>query len=396
MGAPYMWIGIWDPDMDDATMLEKCGDSLRRAGARVRTERGASGGLSVEVSRYDAFAEPGEVVGITASRSVEGSGGLVEFVVSWEYFDTGGRVAAPLAWARFREALAQLIADVRPLIVVCPVECAVDELPDPPAEAAYDLFQTGWVDPTRLAPSQRSAFARVLEGGPRSELVGGWWWSDYAPLDPGGRGSDDSEALSQALYEAWTGRGVVGRGVPTADLDLPLALTEVWLWSSERNERELLRETADWAASKNVDVEGIAVGPNGEPGFFPITVELEAGDKRGIELVRRMASDLRASWVAFMPESGLAVPGLTPDIPSTGVLFNFWVADAWIGVDALGELDDILAGAHRETLADGTLFVTDPSTLPDGRFADWCRDPAARWDRLVDAAAVLARHAGAT
>lgn len=395
MGAPYMWIGIWDPDADDLTLLEKCGDSLQRAGARVRTERGPGGGVSVGVSRYKALAEPGETVEITASRPDGGEGGLVEFVVSCDYFDSAG-VSDPVAWGRFREALARLIADVRPLIVVCPVECAVDELPDPPEDAAYDLFQTGWVDPTRLAPSQRSAFARALDGGPKAELAGGWWWSEYAPLDPGGRGSENSDTLSQALYEAWTGRGVGAREVPTADLDLPMALTEVWLWSSERDERELVRQAVAWATSVKVDVEGIAVGPNGEPGLFPVTVELEAGDQRGIELVRRIAADLGPSWVAFMPESGLAVPGLTPEIPSTGVLFNFWVADAWIGADALGELDSILAGAHRETLAGGTLFVTDPSTLLDGRFADWCRDPAARWDRLVDAAAVLARRARAT
>jgi hypothetical protein len=198
-----------------------------------------------------------------------------------------------------------------------------------------------------------------------------------------------------AVYEAWTGRRVTPALSSPADLDLPLARTEVWLWSSVRGERDLLRETVEWATASDAPVEGIEIGPNGEPGLLPVTIEFAAGDVRGIEMVRQIAMEIAPSWVAFMPESGLAVPGLTPEIPSTGVLSNFWVADEWIGVEALAQLDRILSGAHRETLASGTLFVTDPSTMSDGVFADWCRDPAARWDRLVDAAAVLARRARA-
>ena len=74
----------------------------------------------------------------------------------------------------------------------------------------------------------------------------------------------------------------------------------------------------------------------------------------------------------------------------TGVLVNPWVSRDWAGAE-LAELETALAGAHREELAGGVLWVTEPglADLPDASWAD--RDT--RWDRLVDVAAILSRIA---
>ena len=110
----------------------------------------------------------------------------------------------------------------------------------------------------------------------------------------------------------------------------------------------------------------------------------------GLELLRRWVSVLRPTWGAFLPDSGIAVPGLTPEIPSTGVLPNVWVSGTWTADDLGRRLLAILDGAYREDFAGGTLLVTDPTLVPGAELAEWCHDPDARWDRLVDAAALLA------
>jgi hypothetical protein len=110
----------------------------------------------------------------------------------------------------------------------------------------------------------------------------------------------------------------------------------------------------------------------------------------GLELLRRWIRILTPTWGALLPDSGIAVPGLTPEIPSTGVLHDFWINGTWTADDLGRRLLATLDGAHREDLVDGTLLVTDPALVPGEVLAGWCYDPEARWDRLVDAAALLA------
>lgn len=180
-------------------------------------------------------------------------------------------------------------------------------------------------------------------------------------------------------------------------LDLPGALPELWFWAADRSDEQLIADVRSWATREGHPPDDVGVGPNGLPGWFPVVLELgeDVDAATGLVPLRRAVAAVHPSWAALLPESGIAVPGLAPDIPSTGVLPNVWVNDAWI--DGQRErLLHVLEGAHREELAGGVLIMTDQDLVPDGRFADWCYDPAARWDRLVDAAAVLAAAARAS
>jgi hypothetical protein len=398
IGAPYFWIGLWDPDRSDDQLLEACAAFLERQGARVNRIITEDGESAVQFSHYQALCPPDDDMLVEPGREDGGPGGLVQIVVPVDYFDEHPRLKPAKAWARMRGALERLLADVRPLLMVCPVELPVDELPDPPPEISELLFDVGWVDPNRLDDRRRRAFDEALRGGPRAEVAGGWWWSADANLDPSGRGVEDAHALSRAVYSAWTGDAAPepaeDEGWPS---DMPTGLPELWFWSTDRDEDQLAADVSTWAVSEGLPPESIKVGPNGEPGWFPVVSELDPAEdpKTGLERLRRAVVSVRSSWAALLPESGIAIPGLTPDIPSTGVLPNVWVSDAWLS-DRRVRLEAVLDGAHREALAEGVLLVTDPALLPDGRFAGWCYDPAARWDRLVDAASVLAEAARAS
>jgi hypothetical protein len=279
------------------------------------------------------------------------------------------------------------------------VELSVDLVPDPPPQLSELLFNVGWVDPNRLDERQRRAFDQALQHGPRADVAGGWWWSGDASLDPLGRTAEDPPGLARAVYGAWTGRPAPApaeeEGWPS---DMPTGLPELWFWSAERDEEELAADVWEWAVSEGVPPESIGVGLNGEPGWFPVVVDLDpdADLTAGLDRLRRAVAAVRPSWAALLPESGIAVPGLTPDIPSTGVVPNVWVSAAWMPDEARAHLDTVLDGAHREEITGGVLWVTDPELVPDGRFADWCYDPAAKWDRLVDAASILAITARAS
>ncbi|MGH9039597.1 MAG: hypothetical protein ACRDZ3_05145 [Acidimicrobiia bacterium] len=399
MGAPYLWIGVWDPDRTDDELSAACAASFERRGARVVPKITEDGRRVIRISHYEALCPPGDYLLVEPGREDAGPGGLVQIVVPIDYFEEPPRLKPAKAWARMRTALERLLTDVRPLLMVCPVELSVDLVPDPPEELSELLFNVGWVDPQRLDERQRRAFDEALLLGPRADVAGGWWWSGDPNLEAEGRTADDPRSLARAVYGAWTRRPAPGPDTREEwPDDLPTAQPELWFWAAERTDEALEADIARWGGDEGVPPERIGVGTNGEPGWFPVVVELDpdGGVTVGINLLRRAVASVRLSWGAFLPESGIAVPGLTPEIPSTGVLPNVWVSDGWLVGEARAEVEAALDGAHREELEGGVLLVTDPEVLPDGDFAGWCYDPAARGDRLVDAASILARTARAS
>jgi hypothetical protein len=395
--GPAMWIGMWDPERDDAALLEACAVSLEGAGARVRRTTHDDGRAMVVVDHYPALCPPGEDLAVEPPRDASNlGGGLVATALRMPWFDEQPEPAA--AWARFLEAIGRLLADVQPLLVACPVELGVDELPDPDPADADGLFRTGWVDPDRLDPPRREAFDRALRDGPRTELAGGWWWSADPDRDPAHRGAADGSGLSRAIYAAWTGDAVPAAPLPVMTAaDASASEPQLWWWAADRADGQLLADVAAWAEREGYHQGDVELGTEGAPGWFPVIVSLGWGadPAGGLASLRRAVAAVRPSWAALQPESGLLVPGVDLEIPASGVLEHVWVGHDWIG-GRLDRLAQVLDGAHREELAGGTLFVTDPGLSPQGRFADWARDPEARWDRLVEAAVVLAEAARAS
>jgi hypothetical protein len=208
-------------------------------------------------------------------------------------------------------------------------------------------------------------------------------------LRPGAAPAGDwrrRRALAAAVFEAWTGRAVPP---PADDPEAPAAdavVPEVWWWTPDADPEALLGRVS---AELPEPVKAY-VGP-GEPGWQPVVCELAPGAApQGLDLVRRTAATVAASWVALQPSGGLAVPGFDPELPMTGVLVNPWVSRSWAG-DALPELEAAFTGAYREEVADGVLWVTDArlAPVPD---PTWTDDDT-RWARLVTAADVLSRAA---
>ena len=398
MPGPSLWVAVWDPDRDDEGLVDALATALERAGAKVRRARRDGEPLAL-FQRYQAFGPPGEELAIEPARPGGGPGGLVQFAVDVAFFEEHPKLKPAKAWGRFRDGLGRLLGEVRPLLAVCAVEFPVDELPDPPPETAEHLFRTGWVNPERLDEQRRRAFERALDGGPVSELAGGWWWSADPALDPAGLGAADERALTRALYQAWTERPLLASlGEEPAAHSGPLAPCELWFWAADRDDEQLLADVRAWAEGEGHGAGTVGLGSNGAPGWFPVTLSFgdDAEPAAALAALRQAVARVQPSWGALLPESGIAVPGLTPDYPSTGVLPNVWVQRDWIGGERLERLRTALDGAHAEELAGGVLLVTMPELLPEGQFAEWCRDPAARWDRLVDAAAILAEAARAS
>jgi hypothetical protein len=389
-----MWVGLWEPDTTDAALLEACAASLERAGARVTRGTDDAGSPYALCRRYEALCPPDDELVLEPGRLSGGPGGLVALILPVDHFDQHPKLKPAKAWARMRRALERLLADVRPLLVACPIELSVEDLPAPPPEAAGLLFVTGWVAPDRLDSGRREAFERALRNGPRAEMAGGWWWSAHPDLDPAGRGAPDAEALSDAVYEAWTGQGAppVSPAPEALPAGGPWGAAELWFWDAGRDDDQLLADAVAAALTEGLDSASVDLGPNGAPGWFPVVISLDGHQSLsdGLELLRRWIGVLMPTWGALLPESGIAVPGLTPEIPSTGVLPNVWVNGAWTADDLGRRLLATLEGAHREDLAGGTLLVTDPMLVPGAELAEWCHDPEVRWDRLVDAAALLA------
>jgi hypothetical protein len=199
-------------------------------------------------------------------------------------------------------------------------------------------------------------------------------------------------AVVAAAYEAWTGMATEPPDDAPLGFDPSTPIPQVWWWS-QGEDPEAVRLRVDAAASGDVVADGARpraayVDPSGEPGWQAVVVDLAPGAAaEGLGLLRSTVGAVRPSWAALQPAGGLAVPGMDPDIPETGVLVNAWVSREWVG-DQLSALEDVFAGAYREELADGVLWVTDSriAELPDA--AAWGDDDA-RWERLVAAADVL-------
>lgn len=108
-----------------------------------------------------------------------------------------------------------------------------------------------------------------------------------------------------------------------------------------------------------------------------------------IDDLRQTLGEIAPSWAGVQQRSGFIMPG-PDDNPQTAFLGI--VIHPWIG-DALSEMDRALAGCHREEVADGILWITDPDLAPDSRFADDWYDPETRLERLSAAAMILGRVA---
>jgi hypothetical protein len=382
VSAPYLHVGLYDPGRDGAALREAARVHLMLGGAEVERSDGVwevSSGTPLAAGGRDAWLEVLPV----------DDGGLVDVVV-----ELGDLVLGPPA-SRHDLLLAalDLVAGVRPVLATLAVEEPPDGLPDPGWPEASTLLVAGWVDPARAGAARRLRFDRLAEAGVAVPYADGLAWGLDDAVRPGEQSRTAGAppwVVAAAVYEAWTGREAeLPQPVPPPrpEDDPAAAIPQLWWWSQDEDP-DAVRERVEAALPDGVESW---VDPSGDPGWQAVITNLGRGRAAaGLDLLRDAVAAVRPSWAAVQPAGGLAVPGMDPSLPMTGVLANPWVSRDWAGAE-LPELDDALAGTHREEFGDGVLWVTDPrlADLPDESWAD----DDVRWDRLVAVAAILSRIA---
>jgi hypothetical protein len=382
VSAPYLHVGLYDPDRGGEILREAARVHLVLAGADVEPAEGAWA-----VRAGTPLAAGGRGAWLTVLPA--GGAGLVDVVV-----ELGDLAPEPPRGRRdLLLAVLDLVGGVRPVLATVAVEEPPDGLPDLRWPEASTLLVAGWVDPARAGAARRLRFERLAEAGVAVPYAGGLAWGLDDALRPGepSRTADAPPwAVAAAAYEAWTGTEaeLPQPGPPPRPDDDPVAaIPQLWWWSQGEDPGDV-RERVVAAVPAGVESW---VDPSGDPGWQAVITNLGHGRAAaGLDLLRDAVAAVRPSWAAVQPAGGLAVPGMDPSLPVTGVLANPWVSREWAGAD-LPELEDALAGTHREEVGDGVLWVTDPglADLPD---PSWAGD-AVRWDRLVAVAAILSRIA---
>jgi hypothetical protein len=416
-GGPLWSLGLWTADLSVAELVDHTVVALHATGVTtVRSGTTSDGHALIELtSKQLPSSPPG---GVTVAELPVHIGALVEVCVSGAKVD-----GAPVAMARrLAGALAGVVLAVRPALATLSVEHPPAPLPYPDSDEAWGLFVAGWVDPAQCNDSQVAAFERLRDRGRAWPWGEGLWWSGAELLCPDAltAAHDWDRGISEQAYECWM-RGVrepwaekvvdshvdAGGGSPAssgrAGLEegsyaapgLPAVMSappQLWFWSAEAAPEALAERVRHW-----LEDDGFVVwtGPEQDPRWRPVvaTAPSDMALAEALEALRTVAGEVACDWAGLHPEGWLAVPGLDPTNPATGIVAHVWVRDEWLGPDAAA-LRAAMPGAHHEVVADGVLWVTSPALAPDVD-PSWS-DHDVRFDRWVAAATVLAAAARRT
>lgn len=390
MSGPLMYLGMWDARRDSRTLYADVAAALERDGARLDP-------ATVAVWDHEHFSPAGEAGDLDYLEPNNGEGGLVQLDWSTGSVEGGGTAA----WRRLNDAVAALVLAVRPTLATVSDEWPADGyLPDPDWDDASHLFWEGWVDLAGLTPQRRARFEELARRGLAAPLGPGLWWTANKPevgpvelprplpLDP--RRHPDY-ALAAEVYHAWTGR----TAPEPEDTGPPVPLrfgrtTDLWFWSTDREQTQ--RRVFELLAPRGYESIYVDEGIEDDR-WRPIMAVHELGFDQPVPNALADLRDVVAAapmaWAALHRNNGMVLPGYAPsdDIVS-GQVEHPWVSLDWIGAD-LPRLDAALAGCHREELAGGVLYVTDPALAPDTEFGPGWDDKDTRMARITAAAVIL-------
>jgi hypothetical protein len=381
-----MSIGFWSATDSPQELFTKLVKGLEVQGATVAMHTESSGHVR-DHSCFGPHDEAGDIEILDCS-----DGSLVEIVWSIGAIDHGPWSA----WKPVRDSVAPLIRSVRPTLAVVAEESSNRPLPDPDWTQAESLFAAGWVDIDTCAGVQRVAFLKLKDDGMCVDLNAGLWWNSWQGL-----GSEAAAILPRrrdlaaAVYQAWTGRvapppePVMEPSYTTEDLAPP----QLWFWSHTRPASELSE-----VVERAVHPRGLSayVWDFGQPSPWPFAIAQFMPQGRSVD---ELLGDLRAalgemspSWAGLQPKGGFLMPGPEVDHPAMAMIDHPWVRRSWIGSD-LPRLETVLAGCHREDVAEGILWVTDPTLAPNSEFTEDWYDADERFERLSKAADILSQAA---
>jgi len=390
MPGPLLYLGLWDAEVSSLGLLDRVCTHLAGAGATI--ERAHEFGAVIR--DFAPFVADGDTAGVHIIDPQGGPDGLLQVVTSIEDINGSPRPV----WRPFLDQVLALVQAVNPALAVVAVEWPADDLPDPDWESATMLFNTGWVNLSKCRLEQRAAFEDILRLGLASRLGDGVWWSIWDDLNPENEPNVHPQPLFLArVYEAWTGRK------PSPEqLDWPEPVTlsaeemaprQLWFWSASTSVEILEQRVALAAKTRGLATK---VSDFGQLAPWPIVISQFVPLGRSIEALlkdlRAIVGQIALSWAGVQPKSGFVMPGPDAQNPFLSIVTHPWVSREWIG-DELPRLEEALAGCHREELAAGILWITDPDLVPDGHFADDWYDAHERFERLIAAAEVLGQAA---
>jgi hypothetical protein len=404
-----MSFGLFDPERSGEELVDACMRSLSHVGAQVeRTNRPFGGGEAmVRLGTYPPLNPRGGDLEVrTWLDEIEDT---PRSLVTCDLFidpERDGGDDPSGVWRRFREAAVRLAGDVRPLISTWGNESANFDLDYASDLFAAHMYWEGWVDPARFDAARRAQLDAALSAGPRGEWAGGWWWwpaeLDDDPSEITPAQARAARTRSEAIWTAVTGRS-------RSDLDeyrerqrsqgYGLPRPRLMFWAADRDDERLLDDVRDWGAANSHPPGEVDLGSDigGGPGWLPVQVPLdpEAEPTVWLDALRAAVAAVQPSWGALQVGNDGGVPGLDPTFLTIAWLENVWVRHDWIG-DRLAALTRHLDGAHRETLAGGTLLVTNPRAVPSEQLADWCSDDDTLRNHLSHAAGILGLAARAS
>jgi hypothetical protein len=382
VSAPYLHVGLYDPDRDGEALREAVRVHLLLAGADVERS-----GTSWEVSAGTPLAAGGRRAWLEVLPA--GGAGLVDVVV--ELADLV--LEPPEARHDLMLAALDLVGGVRPVLATVAVEEPPDGLPDPGWPEASTLLVAGWVDPARGRRARRLRFERLAEGDVAVPYADGLAWGLDDVVRPGlpsRTAAVPPWVVAAAAYEAWTGHvaEVAQPGAPPRPDDDPAAaIPQLWWWSQAEDPRRRPRAGRGRTAGRRrllgrpVRRAGLAGGDH-EPRLGPRgrrPAPAARRRRRSPPVVGGRAAGRRARRPRHGPEPA---DDRRPHEP--------WVSRDWAGSE-LPELEAALAGTQprggrrRRALGDRPA----PGRPPDESWAD----DDVRWDRLVAVAAILSRIA---
>jgi hypothetical protein len=386
MSGPLMSVGFWSATDSELALFDRLMQALEGQGAAVtRYDQRAA-----HVQDHPCFAPSGETGDIEVLQCAYGS--LVE--IAWSIGSIDHQPWS--AWDAVRRSVVPLITAVRPTLAVVAEESSNEPLPDPDWVQASSLFTAGWVDTQTCTVKQRASFLRLKDAGWAIEIDSGIWWNSWREL------SGDASAnlpkrrdLAAAVYQAWTGRIAppAEPGAATSHTAEDMAPRQLWFWSHDHPANELAQRV-----ERAVRPRGLSayVWDFGQPSPWPFVIARFMPQGRSIaELLddlRAVVGEVGPSWAGVQPKGGFLMPGPEVEHPAMGMITHPWVSRRWIGSE-LPRLEEVLAGSHREEIAGGILWVTDPSLAPGTEFTDAWLDEDEHFERLSAAADILGQAA---
>lgn len=364
MQPPYLSLSLWDPVRGNRNILDSIKDFATGRGGEIV----GADDESIIVKRFPTaglrrdYATRVEIVSFShGDEQVEVTMPLGEYAESTSNVD-------PVAWRPLATDVLALIQEISPAIAAVGYDFSAASLPSPNFEDVYQAIIGGWIDLRRCSEQQRSAFDALIQRNIASREGNGAWWCTWSPLNLAAMPSNVGRLeASAAIYEALSGNEAPEEPQhpePIEIVDLP----QLWYWRPDAEVEVFTRVVSD--ALKPLNLEPWIRFDDYPIGWLTGCAEVEAKDALTPALLRQFRRTLeviRPKWAGIISSNvdwplGVILEELGESIGPP--IADLWVDRSWAH-PILPDLESLFQGAHREEIANGILWVTHASLVPD-------------------------------